>query len=203
MEIARELNIRNIRTSNGRTWNRSSVYRILTNEKYAGCNAYGKQTQKLCSQSRSVERHHWITDPRAFGSIVEADMFDRIQTLIKKRATHHERSDAYFIQGMKKVLAREGKLTKSILERKFSFSHNRYKRFGSVVKAYELAGFLPPPATRKLIHTQKQIKLLRNALYTRLKQLFCDRVRFISLPVQQFRPMGQIDGLARFSIYLC
>jgi DNA invertase Pin-like site-specific DNA recombinase/DNA-binding winged helix-turn-helix (wHTH) protein len=202
-EIARELNMRNIRTSNGRTWNRSSVYRILTNEKYAGRNTYGKTTQKLCSQSRAVERHLWITNPHAFASIVKPDMFDRIQTLIKKRASHPERSDTYLIQGMKKVLAREGKLTKSILEKKFSFSHNRYKRFGSVVKAYELAGFLPPPSTLKLIHTQKQIRLLRNALYTRLKQLFCDRVRFISLPGQQFRQMVEIDGRLRVSIYLC
>ena len=203
MEIARELNMRNIRSSNRQSWNRSSVYRILTNEKYAGCNIYGKTTQTLCSHSRAVERHLWITNPHAFASIVNPDIFDRVQKLIKKRATHPQRSDTYFIQGMKKVLAREGKLTKSILERAFSFSRNRYKRFGSVVKAYELAGFQPPPSTVKLIHTQKQIRLLRNELYTRLKQLFCDRVRFISLPGQQFRQMVEIDGRFRVSIYLC
>jgi DNA invertase Pin-like site-specific DNA recombinase/DNA-binding winged helix-turn-helix (wHTH) protein len=203
VEIARELNMRNIQSSNGRPWNRSSVYRILTNDKYAGRNTYGKTTQQLCSQSRTVERHLWITNPRAFACIVNPDIFDRVQKLIEKRATHPERSDTCFIQGMKKVLAREGKLTKRILENKFSLSHNRYKRFGSVVKAYELAGFLPPPATVKLIHTQKQIRLLRNELYTRLKQLFCDRVRFISLPGQQFRQMVEIDGRVRVSIYLC
>jgi DNA invertase Pin-like site-specific DNA recombinase len=203
MEIARELNMRNIYSSHGRPWNRSSIYRILTNEKYAGCNTYGKTTQKLCSHSRTVERHLWITRTHAFASIVNPDIFDRVQKLIKKRAAHPERSDTYFIQGLKRVLAREGKLTKNILERKFTFSHDRYKRFGSVVKAYELAGFLPPPSTVKLIHTQKQIRLLRNALYTRLKQLFCDRLRFISLPGQQFRQMVEIDGRVRVSIYLC
>lgn len=203
MEIARELNMRNIRTSKGRPWNRSSVYRILTNEKYAGCNTYGKTTQKLCSDSRTVERHLWTTNPHAFASIVNPDIFDRVQKLIKKRAAHPDRSDTYFIQGIKKVLAREGKLSKSILERKFTFSHDRYQRFGSVVKAYELAGFLPPPSTVKLIHTQRQIRLLRTDLYARLKQLFCDRVRFISLPGQQFRQMVEIDGRVRVSIYLC
>jgi DNA invertase Pin-like site-specific DNA recombinase/DNA-binding winged helix-turn-helix (wHTH) protein len=203
MEIARELNMRNIRTSTGRPWNRSSVYRILTNEKYAGCNTYGKTTQKLGSDSRTVERHLWTTNPQAFASIVNQDIFDRVQKLIKKRAARPDRSDTYFIQGMKKVLAREGKLSKSILERKFTFSHDRYKRFGSVAKAYELAGFLPPPSTVKLIHTQRQIRLLRVDLYTRLKQLFCDRVRFISLPGQQFRQMVEIDRRIRVSIYLC
>src|SRR5258708_11862462 len=106
MEIARELNVRDIRTSNGRTWNRSSVYRILTNEKYAGCNTYGKTTQTLGSQIRTVERHLWATNPHAFASIVNPVIFDRVQRLIKKRAAHPDRSDTYFIQGIKKLLAR-------------------------------------------------------------------------------------------------
>ena len=78
-----------------------------------------------------------------------------------------------------------------------------YKRFGSVMRAYELAGFQPPPATVKLIHTQRQIRLLRNDLYIRLKQLFSDRVRFISLPGQQFRQVVEIDGRLRVAVYLC
>jgi len=202
-EIANELNVRQIRASHGRPWDRSSVYRILTNEKYAGCNTYGKTTQELCSRSRVVERHLWTTNPDAFVPIVSRDIFGRVQKLIKKRGAHPERSDAYFIEGMKRVLAREGKLTKRALEKKFTFSHAYYKRFGSVLKAYELAGFLPPSQTVKLIHTQTQVRFLRNDLYVRLKQLFSDRVRFISLPGQQFRQIVEIDGRIRVSIYLC
>ena len=110
---------------------------------------------------------------------------------------------SYFIQGMKRVLAREGRLTKRILEQKFTFSHTYYKRFGSVLGAYELAGFQPPPATVALIQTQRRIRFLRNELYIRLKQLFPKRVRFISLPRQQFRQIVEIDGRVPVSIYLC
>ena len=202
-QIATELNVRHMPSSHGRPWDHSSVYRILTNEKYTGCNTYGKTTQKLCSRSRVVERRLWVTNPDAFVSIVDREIFERVQKLIKRRGAHPERTDAYFIQGMKRVLAREGKLTKRILERKFTFSHAYYKRFGSVMGAYDLAGFLPPPATVKLIHTQKQIRFLRNELYTRLKQLFSDRVRFISLPGQQFRQIVEIDGRLRVATYLC
>ncbi len=202
-EIAKELNVRHMHCSNGRPWDRSSVYRILTNEKYAGCNTYGKTTQELCSRSREVERHLWISNPDAFVPIVSRQIFDRVQKLFKKRGAHPDRSDAYFIQGMKRVLAREGRLTKRILERQFTFSHAYYKRFGSVMRAYDLAGFLPPPATVKLIQTQSQIRCLRNDLYIRLKQLFSDRVRFISLPGQQFRQMVEIDGHLRVATYLC
>jgi DNA invertase Pin-like site-specific DNA recombinase len=202
-EIAQDLNDRHMHASQGKPWDRSSVYRILTNDKYAGCNVYGKTTQKLCSRSRVVERQLWITSPDAFVSLVSRDMFDRVQKLIKRRGAHPERTDAYFVQGMKRVLAREGRLTKRILERKFTFSHAYYKRFGSVMKAYELAGFLPPSPTVKLIHTQSQIRLLRNDLYVRLKQLFSNRVRFINLPGQQFRQIVEIDCRIRVSIYLC
>jgi DNA-binding winged helix-turn-helix (wHTH) protein len=104
---------------------------------------------------------------------------------------------------MKRVLACEGRLTKRILEAKFTFSHAYYKRFGSAMRAYELAGFLPPARTVKLIDTQRKIKRLRNDLYIRLKQLFSDRVRFISLPGQQFRQVVEIDGRLRIAIYLC
>ncbi len=202
-EIAQELNARRMHSPKGRPWDHPSVYRILTNEKYAGCNTYGKTTQKLCSRSRLVERHLWVTNPDAFVSLVSRDMFDHVQKLIKRRGAHPERSDAYFVQGMKRVLAREGKLTKRILEEKFTFSHDYYKRFGSVMKAYELAGFRPPFPTVKLLHTQRQIRSLRDGLYVRLKQLFPDRVKFISLPGQQFRHIAEIDGRIRVSIYLC
>ena len=202
-EIAKELNLRHMYFLHAQPWDPANVYRILTNEKYAGCNTYGKTTQELGSRSRVVERRLWTTNPAAFVSIVKRVVFDRVQTLIKRRASHHERSDAYFIEGMKRVLAREGRLTKRILERKFTFSQAYYQRFGSVMKAYELAGFVPPPATVKLIHTQRRIRFLRSDLYNRLKQLFSDRVRFISLPGQQFRQLVEIDGSLRVSIYLC
>jgi DNA invertase Pin-like site-specific DNA recombinase/DNA-binding winged helix-turn-helix (wHTH) protein len=203
IQIAKELNVRHMYSSNGKSWDRSSVYRILTNDKYAGRNTYGRTTQELNSRTRLVEPRLWSTNPKAFVPIVSQETFDRVQKSIKKRGSRPERSDEYFIRGMKKVLTREGRLTKRILEEQFTFSHEYYKRFGSVRKAYELVGFLPPPATIKLINTQSRVRSLRNELYVRLKQLFPDRVRFISLPGQQFRQILEIDGRLRVSSYLC
>lgn len=202
-EVAKELNLRQMHLLNGQPWTGSSVYRILINDKYAGCNTYGKTTQTLGSRNRSVEPNLWVRNPTAFVSIIDRDVFDRVQKLIKRRAGHPERTDEYFIQGMKRVLAREGKLTKRIIERKFTFSHGCYKRFGSALKAYQFAGFLPPAAIVKLVDTQNRIRHLRNVLYTRLKELFSDRIRFISLPGQQFRQIVEIDCRVRVGIYLC
>ena len=202
-EIAKELNMRHMLPSNERSWGRSSIYRILTNEKYAGCNTYGKTTQKLGSGSRVVERHLWVTHPDAFASIVDRDVFDRVQKLLKKRGAVPERSEAYLIQGMKKVLAREGKLTHRILKAKGIFGFAYYRRFGSVMKAYEMAGYRPPPRTVKLSDTQMRLRLLRRDFYIQLKQLFSNRVRFIGLPRQQLRQIVEIDGRLRIAVYLC
>ncbi len=202
-EIATELSVRHMLTAKGLPWGRASVYRILTNEKYAGCNTYGKTTQKLSSVSRVVERHLWITKPDAFVSIVGRDMFDRIQALLKQRVGHPARSDAYLIQGMKKVLTREGRLTHRILKQKGILGCSYYKRFGSVMKAYEMAGYRPPTRTVRLSDAQIRLRLLRRDLYTRLKQLFSDRVRFISAQGQQVRLVVEIDGRLRLAIYLC
>ena len=203
-EIARELNARHIRYSKGRPWDHRFVYRILKNEKYTGCNTYGKTTRKLCSRSRGVERHLWITNPDAFDSIVSRETFDRVQKLIERRATRPKRSDACLIQGMRRVLAREGKITQTLLKGRGIFDHRTYyQRFGSVMRAYELAGYLPPPRTIKFINSQRQVRHLRNDLYARLKQLFSSHVRFINLPGQKFREVVEIDGCLRIAVYLC
>jgi DNA invertase Pin-like site-specific DNA recombinase/DNA-binding winged helix-turn-helix (wHTH) protein len=203
-EIAKELNVRHLHFSNGRPWNHRSVYRILKNEKYTGCNTYGKTTRKLCSRSRGVERHLWITNPDAFDPIVNRNIFDRVQKLIQRRATRPKRSDACLIQAMRRVLAREGKITQRLLKGKGIFDHRTYyKRFGSVMRAYELAGYLPPATTTKFINAQRQVRLLRNDLYIRLKKLFSDHVRFINLPGQKFRQVVEIDGRLRVAVYLC
>jgi hypothetical protein len=57
-------------------------------------------------------------------------MFDEVQKLLKKRGAPPERSDAYLIQGMRKVLAREGKLTHRILKKRGILGCAYYKRFG-------------------------------------------------------------------------
>jgi DNA invertase Pin-like site-specific DNA recombinase len=202
-EIANALNAQHMLPASGRPWGRSSVYRILTNEKYAGCNTYGKTTQKLSSVSRVVERHLWIRNPDAFVPIVDREIFDRVQKLLKKRGAHPERSDAYLIQAMRKVLAREGRLTHRILKRKGILGCAYYKRFGSVMKAYEIAGYRPPPRTVKLSDTQMRLSVLRKDLYIRLKQLFSDHVRFISVPGQQLKMVVEIDGRLRVAVYLC
>lgn len=67
-QIARELNNRHMQSWNGQPWDSWSVYRLLTKDKYAGCNTYGKTTQKLSSPIQNVEHHLWAQKLDAFTS---------------------------------------------------------------------------------------------------------------------------------------
>lgn len=202
-EIARALNLRQLLPSSGTPWGRSSVYRILTNEKYAGSSIYGKTSQKLSSASQVVKRELWSTKRDAFVPIVSRDLFDRVQELLKKRAAPPRKSDAQIIQEMKKLLARKGQLTHRILKQKGILGWGYYKRFGSIMKAYEIAGYHPPLRTVKLSEAQMRMRLLRKDLYVRLNQSFPDRLRFIGLPGQQLRQIVEVDRRLRLAVYLC
>src|SRR4029077_16637616 len=130
-----------------------------------------KTAQKLSSFSRVLERQLWIRNPDAFAPIVDRGIFDEVQKLLTKRGAPPQRSDAYLIQGMRRVLAREGKLTHRVLKQKGILGCAYYKRFGSVMNAYERAGYRPPPRTVNLSIAQMRMRDLRKDLYSRMKEL--------------------------------
>lgn len=202
-EIAVELNRRHMLRSGRRLWDRGSVYRMLTNHKYAGCNVYGKTTRSLGSPQKRIERKLWITKSEAFAPIVTLAEFNRAQAFVHRRAEFRKRSNAYILRAMKSVLARHGKITQKLLKQKGIFDYRtHYQRFGSISTAYELAGYPMSPVTLKTMKTQQQTKLLRNDLHARLKNLFFDRIRFVASP-GQCRKMVEIDGAIRVGILLC
>jgi len=196
-EIARELNQRRMTDPSGGPWGRDRIYRILTNNAYAGWNTYGKTTQKLGQISRIVKREHWIAKPGAFAPIVNQELFDRVQRQLRRRGKRPPKSEADLIRRMKKVLERHGVLTNRLVGQCY------YTRFGSVMKAYQLAGYQPRPKVLKRNETEGKMRRLREALNTKLKNLFADRVRFLCFPCQKIPPIVEIDGCCRLGVHLC
>jgi DNA invertase Pin-like site-specific DNA recombinase/DNA-binding winged helix-turn-helix (wHTH) protein len=196
-EIARELNRRQIAGPAGQLWRREGIYRILTNNAYAGWNTYGKTTQKLGQISRAVKREHWITQSGAFLPIVNQELFDQVQRQLRKRGKHPPKCDADLIRRMKKILERHGMLTHRLVGQRY------YSRFGSLMKAYELVGYQPRPKVLKRNDTERKMRHLREGLYAKLKSLFPDRVRFLCFPSQKIGPVVEIDGCCRLGVHLC
>ena len=196
-EIACELNRHEIEGPTARLWGRDQIYRILTNNAYAGWNTYGKTTQKLGQISRSVKPEHWITKPGAFVPVVGQELFDQVQRQLRKRGKHPPKSDAELIRRMKKILERRGVLTNRLVGQGY------YRRFGSVMKAYELAGYRPRPKVLTRSETERKMRQLREDLNAKLKNLFPDRIRFLSFRCQKIPPIIEIDGCCRLGVHLC
>jgi DNA invertase Pin-like site-specific DNA recombinase len=195
-EIARELNRRRMATPTEGLWGRDRIYRILTNHAYAGWNTYGKTTQKLGQISRVVKREHWIAQPGAFAPIVNQELFEQVQTQLRKRGKH-PKSETDLIRQMKKILEKRGVLTHRLVGQRY------YSRFGSLMKAYELVGYQPRPKVLKRNETETKMRRLREALNAKLKHLFADRVRFLCFPCQKIPPVVEIDGCCRLGVHLC
>lgn len=133
--IAEELNRRNVRFIGDGRWKKSTIYNILKDEKYVGSNIWGRSHRPFSSCWHRVPEASWIRKTNAFAPLVSPEQFERVRKLMLKRKTYPRRSDAYLLNEMKKVLAKEGKLTTRLLL-KYGFDGYRScsRSFGSVAR---------------------------------------------------------------------
>jgi hypothetical protein len=142
-EIAGLLNEQGILSDFDRPWTRASIHQILTNEKYIGNNIFNRVSYKL-KQHRVVNRPEtWVRAEGAFPSIVDQALFDRARTIIDRRGNHY--SDAELLALLQTVLEEEGSLSGLVIDERDNMpSSSLYRsRFGSLLRAYTLIGYLP------------------------------------------------------------
>lgn len=77
--IACLLNEKRIPSSNGLSWNRDKIIRILTNEIYKGTRVYNKTWSRLKQKQRPNPRSEWVVCPNAFEAIIAEETFNRAQ----------------------------------------------------------------------------------------------------------------------------
>ena len=116
-QIAEELNRRNARFVADKQWKKSCIYNILKNEKYMGANVWGRSHCPFNTSRHRVPEDSWIRKADAFVPLVSSEQFERVRKLMLKRKTYPRKPDAYLLNEMKKVLAKEGKhLLSKLLE---------------------------------------------------------------------------------------
>jgi DNA invertase Pin-like site-specific DNA recombinase len=142
-QIAEELNEAGILTDLGRSWTRSSVHQILTNEKYIGNNIFNRVSFKLKQKRVVNSRETWVRADGVYPRIVERAVFDRARAIIDARSSHY--SDSELLVLLQAVLKDEGYLSGIMIdEREDMPSSSVYRhRFGSLIRAYRLIGYIP------------------------------------------------------------
>ena len=142
-EIAAALNARGVTTDLGRPWTRGTVHQVLTNEKYIGNNVYNHQSFKLKKKRIVNAPDIWIRANGAFEGIVDPQDFFTAQGMIRERNRRY--SDEEMLDRLKHLFQHHGYLSGLIIDETESIpSSGAYqRRFGSLVRAYELVGFKP------------------------------------------------------------
>ena len=142
--IAVELNERKRKSPSGGKWTENSVRMILKNETYAGTLVYNRQTQRLKGPSRKNPRDKWIIVPEAFEAVISPEQYVKAQALFKERS--HLYTDSELLEMLQRLFEKHGKLSGLIIESmpRIPASSTFRKRFGSLINAYKLVGYIPP-----------------------------------------------------------
>ena len=202
--IAMELNRRNVKFVGDKQWKESCLYNILTNEKYVGSNVWGRSCCPFNTRRRRVPEDSWIKKTGAFVPIVSPEQFARVQKLMANRKTYPRKPDAYLLNEMKKVLAKEGKLTtRLLLKHGFDGYRSCSRSFRSMIRAYQLIGYQASPRAIAMAETSKKILSLRSELLSQLQKLFPTRLQFVRLAGQNQRQVAEIDNDLQLAIHIC
>lgn len=203
-QIARELNRRQITYLGGAKWNKLNVYAILKNEKYVGTNVWGKKTKPFGKFTRVQPRDTWTVKNDAFVPLVDATQFLRVQKLMQTRNNKLRKPDDYFLNEMRRVLAREGRLSQKLLKARGVFDHRCYvRRFGSMLRAYELIGYRPGSNAFRSMLGWRKLQQLREELLKKLEDLFPKRVRIIHRSRQSYRCGLELDNGTQIAVHIC
>ncbi|MCW6531962.1 recombinase family protein [Sphingomonas sp. MMSM20] len=158
-EIAEILNRESLRTDLDRSWNRAVVRQILTNEKYIGNNIYNRVSAKLKQKPKANEPKEWVRGDGAFDAIVDPDIFIAAQRILTERARRF--SDDELLSLLNDLLVSRGALSGMIIDEMEEMpSSAAYRhRFGSLMRAYRLIGYVPARDYR-FVETNRVLRLM-------------------------------------------
>lgn len=142
-QIARQLNAEGVPANEGARWSPAMIRILLTSEKYYGANVFNKSRQTLGSRRFANPREEWVHAADAFPALIDRRLFDAAQRARKDRWGRLTRRA--MLKRLRELLERHGMLTSSIIaSSRATPSVKTYQnRFGSLEKAYTLAGYFP------------------------------------------------------------
>ncbi len=141
--IATQLNAKGILTDFGRPWTRGSIHQVLTNEKYIGNSIYNRRSFKLKRERVVNPPEAWIRKDEAFEPIVPRDLFYMAQGIVRARSRRF--SSEELLGSLRNLYEKRGYLSGILIDETEGmpsstvYSH----RFGSLVRAYTMVGFMP------------------------------------------------------------
>ena len=184
--IARELNRRRTAYLGDAPWNERAVQTILTHPKYAGCNVYGRSSQKLYTSTVNLPRSEWMIVANAFEPLVSKKTFMQAQEIVNRWPRN--RTDADLLGSLKTILAKEGKITIGLIVGTPNVpSPQTYRaRFGSLVTAYRLLGY-KTIWNEQRVEQKHRVQAIRSELLNQIAEVSGGRVTVDKSPTRHTR----------------
>jgi len=141
--IARRLMAEGAPTGCHANWYGGAVARILRNEKYVGCNVFGKQACRLRGKRTANPPADWVRVEGAFEPIVDRAIFDAAQG-IRRRGVDRDFTDGQLLSGLLRILHRKGAIIGLDIQEDPELPSISYycKRFGGLSEAYAKIGYV-------------------------------------------------------------
>jgi DNA invertase Pin-like site-specific DNA recombinase len=141
--IAKFLNAEGRSNHFGRPWRYDLVRAILTSEKYAGTYVYNQVSMKLGLKRCINTPEMFVRAENAFVPLVDPELFHAAQVERQRRMIRI--SDAEMLEKLRSLHSRTGQISALAINDEGGMpSSNAYKiRFGSLSRAYDLAGLGP------------------------------------------------------------
>jgi DNA invertase Pin-like site-specific DNA recombinase len=201
LEIAEELNRRGIKYHGLRrtVWYSTAISRILSDMKYAGCNVYGKRSQRLRTPNITVPKEKWIITPRAWEPIIDQATFDKAQERTRNQTFY--KSNEQLLADLRGLLASKGYLTEQLIKETPGFpSMQAYRtRFGSLSEALVLLGYAKARITNTM--TRRMRVAMRDDL---IRQIVTADKRVSQVRHDgRYRPELRLWNGTLVSVYVC
>jgi DNA invertase Pin-like site-specific DNA recombinase len=140
-EIARLLNMRQIKNVRGGLWQWHHVRHILRNENYIGNIVWNRQSAKLKGKIVNNSPDEWVRTIGAIEPIIERSLFDAAQAVLRERSQGLTQEQK--LEPLRRLLRKHGTLSIRLVNKSArtpsASSYNRW--FGGLLNAYELIGF--------------------------------------------------------------
>lgn len=180
-EIADTLNAEGWLTDFGRPWTRGTVREILTNEKYIGNNLFNRRSGKLKSRQKKNPESEWIRKEGAFLPIVDEERFFVVQKIIYER--DRRISDDDLLERLKRLQLHTGRLSAMIIDESKDMppSSLYQSRFGGLLRAYRLIGYIPERDYR-YVEINQRLRVMHSGIMSQTVsgiETLCGRKIFI------------------------
>lgn len=156
--IAKALNLEGVQSESGRPWSKAVVKRVLTSEKYVGDSVWAKSSFKLQIARQQNPGEIWARFNGAFEPVISRSLFEQAQNVRAARAAIV--TDEQILARLRAIYRKHGRITARLVKKnRFICVAAIRRRFGSLIAAYELAGYRPDRDLAFLAHNKAARRL--------------------------------------------